>query len=186
MTVIYRIFLIISSLSPTLGIFLANKGFKLIDHLHPKLPNYMDFLICCMDFLIYFSVCVLIAWFSVLSTKFLSDDTISEGSVTEIESANEAYLPSYLGYFFVALSTQDYGVFFFAFSIICIFIFYSRAAYFNPMYFLFCYRFYYATTDKNVKVLLITRQNLKDPSTIYFDKIKRINDFAFIDLKGKP
>ena len=70
-------------------------------------------------------------------------------------------------------------------GIICIFIFCSRAAYFNPMYFLFGYQFYYAVTTKNVKILIITRQHLKNPEMVQFDRIKRINDFTFIDIEGR-
>lgn len=181
MAIIFRLFLTLSALLLTFGVFLANKGFAALNGLHPALSNIPPFI----SYVSYFLAAILVAWLTGKVANFLSDDTISEQSIAQIESANDVYLPSYLGYFFVALSTQDLGVFAFVFGIICIFIFCSRAAYFNPLYFVFRYQFYYATTTNNVKILIITRQHLKDPKAVHFDRIKRINDFTFIDIEGR-
>ena len=63
-----------------------------------------------------------------------------------------------------------------------IFIFYSRISYFNPIFFLFGFNFYYIMNNKNIKVLLITRRQLKEPKNAVFNNLKRINNYTFIDM----
>ena len=113
----------------------------------------------------------------------LGTDTIDAGSISVIEPANDAFLPSYLGYFFVALSIPNIEVFCYVFGIIYIFIFYSRISYFNPIFFLFGFNFYYIINNKNIKVLLITRNQIKEPKSAAFKKLKRINNYTFIDME---
>lgn len=120
---------------------------------------------------------------SMLLISFLDTDKIEAGSITVIEPANDAFLPSYLGYFFVALSVPNIEVFLYVFGIIGMFILYSRISYFNPMFFLFGFNFYYIVNNKNIKVLLITRRQLKEPKSAAFNNLKRINNYTFIDME---
>ena len=115
--------------------------------------------------------------------NFLGTDTMEAGSISVIEPANDAFLPSYLGYFFVALSIPNIEVFIYVFGIICIFIFYSRISYFNPIFFLDGFNFYYIVNNKNIKVLLITRKQLKEPKSAAFKNLKRINNYTFMDME---
>lgn len=179
MALMFRIFLTTSSLCLIFAVFLANQKVNLITKIHPALSGTP----LLVSFVLYFLVAVGIAWLSVICTRYLDSDTISQGSLSQVETANDAYLPTYLGYFFVALSMSDYTVFMFVFGIIYIFTFYSGVTYFNPMYCLFRYRFYYAVNQKNMKVLLITRKSLKDPAMVNLERVKRINDFTFIDVE---
>ena len=103
------------------------------------------------------------------------------GTIKEIELANNAFLPSYLGYFFVALSVPNCSTLYFIFLILFIFTFLSQSLYFNPLFLFFGYHFYNITTSKNVKLFIITRQNINDPNEVEFEKLKRINNFTFID-----
>jgi hypothetical protein len=178
MPFLFRIFLTASSLCLIFAVFLAGKQSNLIAKIHPALSSTPIL----VSYVAYFLVAVAIAWVSLFFARYLESDTISQNSLSVVESANDVYLPVYLGYFFVALSTQDYTVFAFVFGIIYVFTFYSGVTYFNPMYCLFRYRFYYAINQKNIKVLLITRQVLKDPASVNFNNVKRINDFTFIEV----
>ncbi|WP_121626784.1 hypothetical protein [Poseidonibacter antarcticus] len=136
-----------------------------------------------VSYSIYFIVILILSSISIFFIKYLSDDSIEENTITNIEPANDAFLPSYLGYFFVALSVTDIQIFFVVFGIIAIFIFYSRISYFNPMFFLFGFNFYYVTNNNNVKVLLITKRELKNTLDIEFSELKRITNYTFIDIK---
>lgn len=78
--------------------------------------------------------------------------------VIEAEQANNAFLPSYLGYFFVALSINHFETLAFIFTILFLFTFYSQTLYFNPLFLLFGYHFYYLTTVNKTKVLMITEK----------------------------
>lgn len=113
----------------------------------------------------------------------LSDDSIEEDTLTNIEPANDAFLPSYLGYFFVALSVPDIKMFFVIFGIIAIFIYYSRISYFNPIFFIFGFKFFYVINSNNVKVLLITKKELKTTQSASFSHLKRITNYTFIDIE---
>ena len=176
---IFKLFLTINSLLLSLMVFFIKEGI-VVNSLYPfflNLPNIISYVI-------YFIIIILFTKLSLFLIHFLDTDTIKASSISSIEPANDAFLPSYLGYFFVALSVPNIEVFICIFAIIAIFIFSSRISYFNPIFFLFGYHFYYVVDNKNIKVLLITRKHLKEPKKASFQEIKRINDYTFIDIEG--
>lgn len=181
MSKIFKIFLNFSSICLIGAVFLANQKVNVFSCINPIFGTVPLIASC----LLYFLIAIEIARISIFLTRFLESDVISEGSISSIESANDLYLPVYLGYFFIALSIQDYTVFLFVFGIIYILTLYSNITYFNPLYFIFGYRFYYAISSNNIKILLITQQHLKKPAEVSFESLKRINDFTFISIKEK-
>jgi hypothetical protein len=68
------------------------------------------------------------------------------------------------------------------FGIIFIFVLFSRISYFNPLFFLFGYNFFYVVNSDKIKVLLITKKQLKNPKDVKFENIKRINNYTFMDM----
>lgn len=181
MATFYRFFLTIVALSLAVAVFLIKAEVHFLPLLHHKLQHIPAI----FSYLTYMAICIFLAWLSLSLAKGLSNDTLSQGSIKEIEQANDAFLPSYLGYFFVALSVPNFQIFCIVFAIIVILIFFSRAAYFNPLYFLFGFRFYYVVTARNVKILIISKRKLKTPEEASFSRIKRVNDFTFLDLESK-
>jgi len=153
---------------------------KLINWLSvaPKFTNIPDF----VSYVIYLLIPILLTLFSLWLAKFLDTDSIEESKITEVEQANNAFLPSYLGYFFVALSVKEFEVLKYVFLILFVFTYFSQTLYFNPLFLLFKYQFYYVTTVNGVKIFIITRRTLKNPSKIHFKNLKRINDYTFIDI----
>ena len=105
------------------------------------------------------------------------------GDILGIELANDAYLPSYLGYFFVALSipTNDILTLLFVFSILFLFVFCSQALYYNPLFLILGYKFYYVTNSKSMKIFIISKRELRICDSFTFNKLKRINNYTFID-----
>ena len=177
---IFKLFLTLNSLSLSLMVFFIKEGIVL-NSLHPYLSNLPNII----SYVVYFLMIVMFTKLSMLLIHFLDTDTIEAGSISTIEPANDAFLPSYLGYFFVALSVPNIEVFLCIFGIIGIFVFSSRISYFNPIFFLFGYHFYSVVNNKNIKVLIITRKRLKEPKRASFQEIKRINDYTFIDMEGR-
>lgn len=175
----YKLFLTMVAISLVVAVFLIQQKVNIIKNFYPDSDLYVPDFVC---YFLYFTICALFAKLTILLTRFLSVDKITQGSIKELEVANDSFLPSYLGYFFVALSINDVEVFLWVFSIILIFIFFSRAAYFNPLYFIFGYKFYYVVTTQDVKNLIITKKQLKTPKDVQFEKIRRINDFTYIDV----
>ncbi|HHU0053478.1 TPA: hypothetical protein ACT9L0_000776, partial [Legionella pneumophila] len=113
MAIIFKLFLTLNSLCLVFAIFLVNNKVDVIEKLFPsiKLPHIFAYTS-------YFVISIFFTWVSIYIAKSLGDDQISSGSITEVEPANDTYLPVYLGYFFVALSINDFQIFFFIFTII--------------------------------------------------------------------
>ncbi len=201
MTYVFRLFLILNSLSLSFLIFAIHKNITL-DFIQPifykactlivKQDIFIEFLnnnfysLLNLSSYIFYLICILLlSVASVYFIGFLSNDSIEKDTLTNIEPANDAFLPSYLGYFFVALSVPDIEMFFVVFGIIAIFIYYSRISYFNPIFFIFGFKFFYVINSNNVKVLLITKKELKTTENANFSHLKRITNYTFIDTEGK-
>jgi hypothetical protein len=145
---------------------------------------------CFLDTVPYFVSRVLFVLIPIILTALsfalvlsLGKDKIGKENIAEIELANNSFLPTYLGYFFVSLSVNSVETLIFIFSIIYIFTFLSQTLYFNPIFLLFGYHFYFLTTTNNVKIFLISRKRLKKPQEIDFNHL-RINDYTFIEPKN--
>ncbi|GGZ64795.1 hypothetical protein GCM10008088_27820 [Mesonia mobilis] len=177
MNFIYRLLLTFNATSLIIVVYLVKEEI-LVNNLNcylTKLPNYVSYIL-------YFLIPILLTFLSLLIAKKLSKDNISLGTIKSIEQANNAFLPSYLGYFFVALSVPYIDTLIFVFAILFVFTFLSQTLYFNPLFLIFKYHFYYLTTTNEIKIFIITRRILKAPQKTEFKQLRRINDFTFIDL----
>ena len=177
---LFRLFLTFNATSLILVVYLVKEQ-KVINGYSGFLTNLPHWI----SYVLYFAIPVLLTLLSLLISNFLADDNIEaekgQSAIKEVEQANNAYLPSYLGYFFVALSVPHCDTLIFVFAILFLFTFLSQTLYFNPLFLFFGYHFYYLTTETKIKIFVITRRNLKNPSGLNFPKLKRINDFTFID-----
>lgn len=184
---IFRLLLTFNATSLILVVYTVKERYVL-SCLFPKL----DFLPDYVSYLVYFLIPIFLTFISLIVANGLDSDSIEfekdedkekgiNSPIKEIEQANNAFLPSYLGYFFVALSVPYCDTLIFVFGILFIFTFLSQTLYFNPLFLFFGYHFYYLTTDNNIRIFIITRQKLKDPKKESFSKLKRINNFTFID-----
>lgn len=177
MNFFYRLLLTFNATSLIIVVYLVKEE-VLINNLNCylfELPNYFSYVF-------YFLIPILWTFLSLIIAKYLSKDNISLGTIKSIELANNAFLPSYLGYFFVALSVPYVDTLIFVFAILFVFTFLSQTLYFNPLFLIFKYHFYYLTTTNEIKIFIITRRILKDPKNTQFEQLRRINDFTFIDL----
>jgi len=173
--ILYQLFLTLNATSLIIVIFLIKEQTVLIAL--NKFPNWMSYLV-------FILIPIALTGLSLILTKFLSDDSI-EGGIKDLEQANNAYLPSYLGYFFVALSVPYEETLVFVFLLLFMFTFFSQTLYFNPLFLFWGNHFYYLTTDKNVKIFLITKKKMRSTDNICFPKLKRINNFTYIDIGGR-
>lgn len=178
MNFIYRLLLTFNATSLIIVVFLVKEQ-VLINGIDCRLINMQPYI----SYIIYFIVPIGLTYLSLLIAHFLSKDNIKEASVLSIEQANNAFLPSYLGYFFVALSVPYVETLIFVFAILFVFTFLSQTLYFNPLFLVFGYHFYYLKTTNNIQLFVITRKKLKDPKSIKIEQLRRINNFTFIDIK---
>lgn len=177
---LFRLFLTFNATSLILVVYLVKEQ-KVINGWSCYLAGLPHW----VSYALYFAVPVLFTFLSLLLSNKLADDNIEadkgKSAIREVEQANNAYLPSYLGYFFVALSVPHCDTLIFVFAILFLFTFLSQTLYFNPLFLVFGYHFYYLTTETNIKIFVISKRNLKNPSGLSFPNLKRINDFTFID-----
>jgi len=152
----------------TLGSFFSNCSYLV------GLPN-------AVSYLVYLLVPVGLTWLSITLSRFLGKDSFKPGDVTTIAHANNSFLPSYLGYFFVALSIGSWEALAFVYGVLFVFTFLSQALYFNPLFLLFRFEFYNITTKNGAAIFLITRHRYKTPSEVDMEIAYRINDYTYME-----
>ena len=69
---------------------------------------------------------------SIVLTLFLDKDTLED--CRGLEEANNSFLPTYLGYFFVGLGIDKIQHLAFVYLIILVFTFVAQTQYFNPIF----------------------------------------------------
>ncbi len=128
---------------------------------------------------------VVISFVSLKLVKPFSTIEDSRFQAAEIELADNEFLPTYLGYFFVALGINDYYVLVPVFIIILIFVCASQRHYFNPVFLFFGYHFYYVTTQRGTRILVIIKGKvINRTADLDLVTMRRINDTTFISQRG--
>jgi hypothetical protein len=173
MNFLLRLFLTLSSVSFFVIVYLVkNKLFPNLDWFSPALPWLLS--IC------YLTIPFIVAFISLYLSKKLAPSNIK--GIQSIEVSNNDFLANYLAFFFVALSVDDTLTFFVVFGVTIVFTFVSRVSYFNPVFLIFGYTFYYVVIQDNIKIMLISKQNIKTPKSINEIQVRRINDYTFIEI----
>jgi len=175
----FRLLLTFNATSLLVIVFLIQKGYAL-GYFFPGCPFLIDWPNT-YSFLIYLLVPILLTWLSIILCPMLGSDDFKKGSITNIEHANNSFLPSYLAYFFVALSINNWETLAFVYGILFVFTFLSQALYFNPLFLLFRFEFYNITTTNAVAIFLISRKHYKTPADIEIKTAHRINNYTYIE-----
>lgn len=176
----FRILLTFNATSLLVIVFCIQNEFP-ISHFYPHkitcaLPNFISYIA-------YTVVPVFLTWVSLKLSNFLGRDEFKAGEVESIEHANNSFLPSYLGYFFVALSVSDWTALAFVYGMLFIFTFSSQALYFNPLFLIFGYEFYNIKTVSGTTIFLISKERYKRPNAVSIPSARRINDYTFIERR---
>ncbi len=184
--ILFRLLLTFNATSLLVIIFLVQKKYTLGYFLqfYPQfgfLSNWHPL----NSYLLYLLIPVLFTGLSILLSQGLSTDDFKEGDAVNIEHANNSFLPSYLGYFFVALSISSWSTLFIVYGVLFIFTFLSQALYFNPLFLVFRYEFYSIQTKGGSSVFLISKYKYKTPKEIVIPRVYRINDYTFIERKQR-
>lgn len=173
---------------------MANKLFRLVLTIDTISIFWVIYLIECelwicrskwISILAYLLIPVLFALICNILSDLLPTDSI-EGGIESIELANDTLLPTYLGYFFIALSVPKCGITIVVISgLLIVFLFFSQKLYFNPLFLVLGYKFYYVKSQNRQRILIITKENFTDVNKITFEHLKRINLFTYIDRENK-
>lgn len=179
MNFLFRLLLTFNATSLLVIIYLVQKGqvpgvLGPVFELTIALPNMAWYVL-------YLAVPVILTGLSIALSSSLGKDSFKAGEVASIEHANNSFLPSYLGYFFVALSVPNWETLIFVYGVLFVFTFLSQALYFNPLFLLFGFEFYNITTKNGASIFLISRQRYKTPLEVEVASANRINDYTFIE-----
>lgn len=169
--VFFKLFLTFNATSTIIVVYLIKEEYFLLSL--EKLPNWVSYIV-------FLLVPLLLTLISLSMKQVLSKDDINY-ELLNVEEANNSFLSSYLGYFFVALGVESTETLLFIYLIIFVFTYLSQTLYYNPMFLLFGYKFYYITTVNNVKLFLISKKEINTTNGITFQKLRRINNTTFID-----
>lgn len=173
MKYIYQLFLAFNSTWLIVVVYLIKEKYRL---------NILDNYSIYYSWAIFILFPIILTSLSFLIALKLPKDQLIDTAINEIELANNNFLPTYLGYFFVSLGISDIPTLVIVFIMIYIFTYLSQTLYFNPIFLIFGYHFYFIKTNKNIKIFLITKKQLKTPGEIGFQNLRRINNYTFIDL----
>ncbi|MGS0943762.1 hypothetical protein ACVA51_25000 (plasmid) [Pseudomonas luteola] len=176
---LFRLLLTINATSLLLVVFLVQKSYTL-DYFFPSL-KWLAAVKPFGSYLFYIVVPATLTLLSIRLSSWLGKDEFSAGDVVEISHANNSFLPSYLGYFFVALSVPNWDTLIVVYGMLFVFTFRSQALYFNPLFLLYGFEFYNVTTRGGASLFLISKKRYKLPATVVIHKARRINDFTFME-----
>lgn len=179
MNLLFRLLLTFNATSLLLLIYLVQKGVVLTAFLPDcaHLPGWVNN----ASNLVYLLIPISLTGLSIYLSKWLGSDAFKKGEVESIEHANNSFLPSYLGYFFVALSIDNLETLCFVYGVLFIFTFLSQALYFNPLFLLYRFDFYNIRTKSGTAIFLISKGNYKKPGEINIAKAHRVNNYTFIE-----
>ena len=127
---------------------------------------------------------VALSLLSIIIAKGLGNDSLD--GCQECSLADNEFIPTYLGYFFVSLSTADNVTMTFMYAVVFVFTWLSQTQYFNPLYLLFGYHYYHVLTEQGTRIFVIVPGSvIRNKRDMSFEHLKRINDTTYLVMKGK-
>ena len=103
--------------------------------------------------------------------KKLDKIKFKKKQISSFEQANDFYLPIYLGYAFVAISLPPWKSFLLFFLLMLILLSKTRFFYFNPLFLILGYKFYFIDNVDKSKMLLITKKEVKVLSDFFENSV---------------
>lgn len=123
---------------------------------------------------------IILSLISIGVSSFLSFD-VQNRKCQEFSLADNEFLPTYLGYFFVSLSIENKTTMILLYIIVFVFTFLSQTQYFNPIFLLFGYHYYNILTESGTRIFVIARGKvIRNKEKISFDNLRRINNTTYI------
>lgn len=170
MNFVFRLLLTINATSWMLVIYGIKEGVTI-----QPVPQYLFGLVL-------LAIPIILSLISIKISSFLGADSIT--GCQEFGLADNEFLPTYLGYFFVSLSVSDNITMMYLYAIVFVFTYLSQTQYFNPIFLLFGYHYYHILTEHGTRVFVITKGRvIRNKNNISFDNLKRINDTTYIQRK---
>lgn len=138
--------------------------------------EFVDVIWPCAVFMVSVVLAAIILYFS----RKLPKDVVAE--CQSVKVANDTYLPVYLGYFFVAFGIKNCLQFIMVSVFLFVFLTLSQIEYYNPLFLLFGYRFYFVINSRGVQLLILSKRKISS-GNVKFMELRRINDYTYIDME---
>lgn len=144
--------------------------------------NYGDAMVHIGSYVLYFLIAFLMMYGVKLLFGFLNKDQEPEVQVSVMEASGRDYMPTYLSYFFIALSINTVESLFVCFIILYILTFFATTMAYNPLMLLLGYRFYSFRNANGKQIMVFTKRNVYCKEKMSFNNLGRINNFTYVDL----
>ena len=150
------IFIYLLNHSITIGIIFKDLGIESDQVALPDLPNLISYAV-------YLLIVLITSKLILLWVPSLKDSIeVKSENIDKIYPASESFLPT-----------------FFALGIFCLC---SEMYMYNPLFYIFQYRFYYVEMKSGSKILVMSKYEFQLGHKKDFTRLKKINDFSYIDL----
>lgn len=119
----------------------------------------------------------------IVIVRLKKNDHISK--VKLVELMDNSFIPTYLGYFFVSMSVNNFKSMMVFYLIIFVFTYISGIEYFNPIFLFMGYHIYKVESDQGVQnIIILKTQNVIRKSESMNDlNLYRINNMTYIGQK---
>lgn len=170
------IFIYLLNHSITIGTILKELSFVSDEVALPDLPNWISYTVYLLIVLVTSKLMLL--WFPSLKDSI----DVKLENIDKIYPASESFLPTFFAYVFLGLSINNWTSLFFVYVALGIFCLCSEMYLYNPLFYIFKYRFYYIDMKSGFKILVMSKYGFQLGHKKDFTRLKKINDFSFIDL----
>lgn len=182
--ILYFIYITIS-LSIMGLIFILSHENQWVNYIFNNFEYRINFVESILVYSAIFLALTIVSFFSLKLSKKFDAYPLERKRITSFEQANDIYLFSYLGYMIISICLPTLKSFL-LFLLLTIFILARlQSYYFNPLLLIFGYKFYFINQDDKSKILLITKNNIKNMDDLFINKennidIYQLNCFTYI------
>lgn len=170
------IFIYLLNHSITIGIIFKDLGIESDQVALPDLPNLISYAV-------YLLIVLITSKLILLWVPSLKDSIeVKSENIDKIYPASESFLPTFFAYVFLGLSINNWTSLFFVYVALGIFCLCSEMYMYNPLFYIFLYRFYYVEMKSGSKILVMSKYEFQLGHKKDFTRLKKINDFSYIDL----
>lgn len=178
---IIQIFHILSSISLLPVIYLINNDIT-IGIILKEMGVYVNYnLPQWISYLVYVIIVILFAGIVINLSKYLRPGEIRKNNIEQLDSDNSALLGMMLAYIFVGLSITNTYTLIIVILFLVIFNLCGTSHIYNPLFYIFGYRYYYITSSKT-KILLMTKNRYRLGTEADLPECKCLNDYTYIDF----
>lgn len=175
---------IISSISLLAVIFLINQGWGIEDIINGIGIGVMWTIPKWISYLIYLAITILYALLLSYMFNKLRPGQIANQNIDELDVDNSSLLAMILAYVFVGLSISNIWTLLVILLFLLVFNLCGSSYIFNPIFYLFGYRYYYVRSSKT-RFLVMSKIKYPLGAQADFSNCRCLNDYTYIDMNKK-